>query len=369
MRQRRVRILHEGREYFLLDRGDGGSGHVITLLRRMADDESRGDHEVVLHCDAGDCVPVARWIDGAIEVEAGEKDADSLRRAFEELVRRYLEEFRVGKPAPKARPYWFLSSRQQPVFDLTRAQPSGLSVLVFSELEKARRAAAARNGLDAPAIEVEQTGSLADFLASRASEGFTGASLDEGDPIFFCLDPAGLPRFLRLSVTEDGHLEHSLLEEDGSWEAYDGEEELSLELDQDAADDNMRERLGDIPYLGFHEGKPLFRLGRRDDPSRPVPVRLDENTLGGGEFLALFHDRALGAAFLEEHELKDLELVEVDDLKALAAHAHERQLPLLLEPDSHRARGGALWMNHDHVVLDSFSGLWQSKDGRTFQKS
>ncbi|MBI4878163.1 MAG: hypothetical protein HY812_00675 [Planctomycetes bacterium] len=367
MRKRRVRILHEGHEYYLVDRGRTPSARTITLLKRLEQDGASAGGAVLVRTDIGDCLAIARWSGGAVDVAEGH---ESLREMFQQVVDRYLEEFRVGRAARAGKPHFFLSAGRLPLYTLARAQPDGLSVLVFSSREGARRAAAVRQAEEQQPIEVEEAGDLADYLAARATEGFAGAMLDDADPIFFCLDETGMPRFLRLKMdAARNRVEHLLLDSSGSWSAYEGEEEILPEIDQEAADRYMVDRLGDVPFFGFRAGMRFCRLARLGDSERPVAIELaDEPIAGGQPFCPLFHDPEQGKAFLDENRLEGYEPVVVDDLRSLAAWCRLERRVLILQPDGHRARGGTLWLDGERVVLDSFSGLWYSTDGVHFER-
>lgn len=367
MRNRSVRILHDGQEYYLVDRGASQRSRVITMLKRVEGEVPAALERV--KTDVGDCVAVANWKNARLELEPG---CEELRDAFERIVERYLVEFRLGRARKVSRPYFFLSVDQQPLFELARAQPFGLSLLVFSEKRDAKKAALDRRGIEAREIEVEELADLPDFLTSRASEGYAGATLDGSDPIYFCADAAGAPRFLRLSLDEStGELEHFLLEEDGKWTRYEGAEELTPELDQDACDQQMVERLGELPFVGYHDHLAFWRPRRRSQAGNGELVVVDsgDNARVDRGCCPIFHDRDLAAGFLHDHLLEDCELIEVDDLHALAQRAGAEGKVLVIQPDGHRAHGGSLWVKDDRLVLDSFSGIWTSQDrGRTFER-
>lgn len=382
VRNRKIRILHEGHEFFLVDRGRSAARRVITFLKRIENgDEAREAGEggeasaggLLVKTDIGDCMAIASWSGGKVSVERGH---ESLETVFRDVVERYLEEFRLGRPARNSRPYYFLSSRNQPLFELSRAQPSGLAVLVYSSEETAMDAARLRRNSEGDPVQIEAVGELSDFLAARSVEGFAGALMDDRDPVFFFSNESGDPRFLRLSIdSRSGGLRHSLLEEDGSWNRYEGEEELNPELDQDVVDEHMIERLGDVPFLGYRIGVPLYRLAVPDAPELPAlaepldePDESAEPVESGQSFCPVFHDMELAAEFLQEHDLDQLEAVVVEDLRELAAYCAQEGRTLVLQPAGHRARGGTFWLNGNRVILDSFSGLWCSEDGVHFDR-
>ncbi len=386
MRHRKVRILHEGQEYWLIDRGGAVDQRSIAFLRRV--DPARADTSgaptsdapgtghaphaphALVKTDLGDCEALAVWHDGAVTVEPGH---ERLRDVFTRIVERYLEEFRVGKKRAGSARFYIVTRRRQPLFTLSPAQPGGLMVLVFTSEARAEATAVARRSVDdAKPLgdhRIEEVEDLADFLSARALEGFAGATLDDKDPVFFCLDPDGQPRFLRLSLdARSGRLEHDLLEPDGSWTRYDGEEDLSPDLDQELLDECMIERLGPVPFLGFHDGMTWYHLEKKGRPGVPAVVELGEESPGEGlPFIALFHDVEQAESFTHDQSLEGHSVVGTPDLSAVAAAARTEGRPILLEPGDHRARGGTFWIADGHLLFDSFSGLWRTRDGRAFE--
>lgn len=368
MRNRKIRVLHEGNEYYLVDRGRTTSSRVITILKRLEkgheEELAAMDGAVTVKTDLGDCLAIANWNHGELITEPGH---DRLRPALSRIVDRYLEEFRVGRRRATTRTYYFLSIDRQPLFCLSNAQPTGLSVLVFNDEKRAAAAAQTRRGIESRDIQVEAVGDLFDFLTARATEGFAGATLDEVDPIFFCLDAGASPSFLRLSLDrETGQLEHFLLNPDGGWTAYEGEEEITPEIDQEVVDQYTADRLGALPFLGYYEGMPLYRIAREEDREQLVMVEVEPDA-GDDPICPLFHDEALAHEFLKEHQLTGCELRRVDDVVGFCARVQELGRLVQIHPGAHRARGGTLWVNGAQLVLDSFSGLWSSTDGVAFE--
>ena len=363
MRNRRIRILHEGHEYFLVDRGQVSTSRVITILKRAEQEEQQGVGAVRVLTDIGDCLAVANWSQGQVRMEPGH---ESLAPAFREIVERYLEEFRVGKQVQNTKRYYFLSKDGLPLYTLVAAQPAGLSVQVFSSEEAAEQML--KDLREEGPVHVEAVGELTDFLAARAAEGLAGALLDGRDPIYFCADENGAPGYLRVALDENrGDLKYSILGSDGLWGVYDGEQELTPEEDQDLFDAYMLERLGDRPFLGHSEQTCYVGLAASNSPERPTAIELNEN-LGseGRPFCPVFHDRELAQTFLEDHGLEGYKLIQVTDLMQLAAEMSSKDNLLLLQPGGHRAASGAFWLDGDRLILDSFSGFWQSRDGKQF---
>ena len=367
MRNRRIRILHEGHEYYLVDRGSASSSRVITILKRAEKEEAQGSEAVRVLTDLGDCLAIANWSAGEVHMEPGHEE---LGPAFQEIVERYLEEFRVGKRAENSRPYFFLSCDGLPLHAFAKAQPAGLSVLVFSSKDAAAAAASSREKQLGAPVKVETIGDLSDFLAARASEGLAGGMLDGLDPIYFCSNDQGEPGYLRVALNEsNGSLDYSILGADGLFSAYEGEEELTPEIDQDLFDQYMVDRLGEIPFVGYDGSAGFQTLANARDPETPAAIEPSEEFGSEGrQFTPLFTLPELAREFMDEHGLDDHRVVPVADLKDLAGLAAEDGRMLLLQPGGHRAVSGTLWGNGGTVVLDSFSGFWHSRDGKRFSR-
>ena len=292
---------------------------------------------------------------------------ENLTEAFQGIVERYLEEFRVGRKRTDTRTYHFLSVDRLPLYSLSNAHPTGLAVLVFRNERDAELAAERRQGIDAREIQVEHTQDLHDFLCARATDGFGGALLDERDPIYFCLDELGAPRYLRLAVDEEsGRLVHELLRADGEWESYDGEEEITPHLDQEIVDRHMVDRLGETPFFGYHDNIEFLRIEDPKNPGSIVSVRSEDEDGDGPAVSPLFHDAELADGWLDDHGLDHCTLASVDDLPAYVEQVANEGCVLQLQPGAHYARSGSIWSTHGRLILDSFSGLWSSIDGRSF---
>lgn len=361
---RRVRFLHDGKEFYLVDGGRENGARILTLLRRCAEPVPEGVDAIAT--DLGPCERIAAWRDGEIELSP---DVEPMRAAFRDLVARYLAEYRTGRPRPGAEPFFFLTIDGLSVFELTTALPYGLSVLLFSTQEAAERAARLRSGTGGREIVVERTGDLADFLEARVCEGFAGAWIDGRDPIFPCRDASGHARFLRMTADENGEIEHFLLEDGGRFRTYEGQEDLDTELDIDfdRHDEFMRERLGDTPFVGHFEGIRFHRPAARGAPESPVIVACDDDP--EGEVCApIFHDLELGEAFLAAKGLGDHEWIPIDDLFGFVREVEARGRFVRIQPETHRARGGRIFSTKDALVLDTYSGLWSSSDGFEFTR-
>jgi hypothetical protein len=366
MRERKVRILHEGQEYFLLDRGRDGHGRTIAFLRRLDDTKPPPDDAQRVLTDLGEYEWIASFSDGELRVEPAHA---ALAPALQSIVTRYLDESRHGRARDGATPYWTITVRGEPVFELSKALPHGLAVLIWSDEARAEAAAASRKGIETSDLVVERIHDLASFLIACRNDGFVGATLDERDPVFFCLDENEEPRHLRLAVDAGGKLTQRLLAADGSWDAWDGDEDITPEVDIESADEHMVVRIGEVPWLGFFENTPLFALARKGAPSAlhvEEPAADDDQAPA---FCPIFQDTELAEEFVREHGRRGLEPTPIPDLGALALEMSRRGATLRLHPDSHRARGATMWWSDGAVVLDSFSGLWKSAEHGAFEKT
>ncbi len=366
MRPRKVRVLHDGKEFYLLDTGRNERSRVLTLIKKC--DRELADGAPVVVTDQGDYVAVARWRGGEIAVETGNEE---LREPFAKIVTRYLDEFRTGRARTGITPWYFLSVDRKALFGVSKAQPYGLAVEIYSDAKTAARAAATRQSIEGRTITVEETGDLSDFLEARAAEGFAGGILDDRDPIYFCADSAGNPKFLKLTLDpESGEIEHFLLDDLGNWKLYEGQEEIvaEIEIDQDAFDEHMVDRLGSTPFLGYHEGIRFHRFVRKEpgaDPNGLVLVHCEED--GEGDLVCpIFHDLELAEAFREEHVQEPVDLVPIDDLAGFLDAAQREGRAVRVQPHGHRARGGVMWTKDGTIYLESFSGMWSSRDGHDF---
>lgn len=366
MRERKVRILHEGQEYFLLDRGREGHGRTIAFLRRLDETKPPPDDAQRVLTDLGEYEWIASFSDGALHVEPAHA---ALAPTLQGIVTRYVDESRHGRAREGTTPYWYVSVRGEPVFELARALPHGLSVMVWSDEAKAEAAAVARKGIESSDLVVERIHDLGAFLVACRNDGFAGATLDEHDPVFFCLDENEEPRHLRLAVDAKGKLTQRLLSGDGSWDAWDGDEDLNPEVDVESADEHMVARLGEVPWLGYFENAPLYALARKGAPSAIHVEQPEADDAQGTAFCPIFQETELAEDYAREHGRRGLEPTRIDDLGALASEMSRRGATLFLHPDSHRARAATLWWSDGAIVLDSFSGLWKSAEHGAFEKT
>lgn len=363
MRSRRVRILHDGQEFYLLDTGHGARSRVLTLIRKHDDNEDTTAPR--LATDLGVCVAIASWRQGEVAVEAG---FESLRDPFAKICERYLEEFRIGKQRSRETEHFILTVDRQPLFTLAKPHPSGLAVLVFSDRSAAKKAAADRVGIESRPIELEECGDLADFLTARFAEGYAGAMLDDRDPIFFMQESNGQPRFLKIAPDpESGDMEHYLLGEGSHWNLYEGAESITIDLDPDDQDTLMIERLGEIPFLGFYEGIRFLAPRVRSAPDGLVLVHCEDES-DSAPVCPIFHDHEHAEEFVAEHVLEPNDLVPIDDLMAFVTEVSAAGRAVRIEPGNHRARSAVLWKSGDSILLDSFSGMWRSRDGVVFTR-
>ncbi|MBK6940385.1 MAG: hypothetical protein IPH13_09310 [Planctomycetes bacterium] len=366
MRERKVRILHEGQEYFLLDRGREGHGRTIAFLRRLDDTKPPPDDAQRVLTDLGEYEWIASFNDGALHVEPAHV---ALAPTLQGIVTRYVDESRHGRARDGTTPYWYVAVRGEPVFELARALPHGLSVMVWSDEGKAEAAATARKGIESSDLSVERIHDLGAFLVACRNDGFAGATLDEHDPVFFCLDENEEPRHLRLAMDAKGKLTQRLLSGDGSWDAWDGDEDLNPEVDVESADEYMVARIGELPWLGYFENAPLYALARKGAPSAIHVEQPDADDSQATAFCPIFQETELAEDYAREHGRRGLEPTRIDDLGALASDMTRRGVTLFLHPDAHRARAATMWWSDGAVVLDSFSGLWKSAEHGGFEKT
>lgn len=364
MRRRSLRILHRGREYWLVDRGrDEGSGaRKLSLLEPVGQDDGPDAHPVV-STDAGPCRVIGEWSGGSLRLSEERSD---LRAMFEQAVERWLREFRLGRERKGGVPFYALFGATGPLFELTPYHPSGLAVLVFSDHERASRAARRRRGIDAPVPRPARISDLADFLAARAQEGYVGALLDEAAPIFFCVNEEEAPRFLRLDPgEEEREPRRLLLTSEGRWVGWEGEEALFPHFDADLADECMLARLGCVPFHGYREPAHWYHPFARGGGPR-ILEETDSPGAARAPLAPLFSDGAEAEAYAEEHGLA-AEVAEVRDLPAFLEEVARNDATAHVHPGGHRARSATLWLHDGDVFLHSWSGLWRSESGDAFE--
>ena len=104
-----------------------------------------------------------------------------------------------------------------------------------------------------------------------------------------------------------------------------------------------------------------------DDEPLTIDERADRSakqTLAN--VVLLFHTRSNAMEFLLQRGLIKCEAVRVDRVRDFLDGAGRVNQTVILEPFSHRATGGVMWLNEGDVVLDSFSGFWILGEGWEF---
>jgi hypothetical protein len=362
---RKTRILHGEDEYLFVEAPGDEAGPSLLILARpgnaRAVPEGRGATHQTEH---GAWCPIARF-DGETLLLAPDPPA-GLETRLKEMLRRYVEQQRQ-RIAQAKNSVWYVVADGQAVHSLHPAQPAGLLIKLHRDEAAARAALAGLGG----AGTVLPTGELREFLELRAEEGFAGALLDEREIVFFLLDETSRIQFVKVRAVEgdpragDGgtNIESELLDDRGLWQPYEGDGELETLFDPDQWDRLMKRTLGAIPFVGYGDGLTAFSFRKADEP-----LLVDDPDGENGErILPLFHDVAAAEAFRVREKLGKATLERVEDLRAIVCQATEAGALARLQPGDHRARGGALWCDEEGILLDSFSGLWRSRNGRTFE--
>ncbi len=291
----------------------------------------------------GDWEPALVHENGEEEIVPGTALRDPT--ALKKVLRAFLDQ---GKPRvrPGLRPYYGLVAEERPAFRVTRTHQSGLALLLYSSAELAEESRSD------PRQRVEKIDDLENYLLERAREGWVGAILDEEQPIYFFVDQNGQMLYVRLALEDDGEeVVPMVLGAKGDWYAYEGEFQMDLFENQEAADRLMVRFLGERPFVGFEPGVRFYRLpgdgtlemGSEGDTARTLP---------------LFLDSEAGRAFLEQNGHAPGEKVEVDDVHALVGRAQAEDVRVVLHPGEHRSVRANVWVNGDDVILDTYSGFW-----------
>lgn len=376
---RSTRILHNNEEYLIQDNGAStASRRIIFLARPESAASEGGTGQQPIQTNHGVWIPIAKWERGGITpITDG---ARRLTPGLKTVLNIYLRRANRTDTKAKRRIYYYVEREGEIDYVISPAHPHGLAVKIFSkksaalkermaEKEASQLPAAAKESLP---FSVRQTNNLREFLIKAADDGYAGAVLDGKEPLYFCLNPMEHILFLRLSMNDEDEVEEFLLEEDGTWTRYDGEGDLEFYLDQDRCDLNMVRNLGEIPFIGYDNLKHLWTveeiklkgspyiLSEKDDPYREIPE---------SRSVLLFLKKRSAMEFLLDRGLVHCEGVRIDDLKSFLQTAGRKSLNVLLEPFGHRAASGALWMNGNDIILDSFSGFWILGEGGEFTRA
>jgi hypothetical protein len=362
---RKTRILHGEDEYLFVEAPGDDAGPALLILAKPENARAVPKGRAPTHqSEHGAWCPIARF-DGETLLLAPDPPA-GLDARLREMLPRYIDQQRQKIAAAK-NSVWYAVADGRAIHALHPAQPAGLLIRLHREESAARAALDELGGGGA----VLPTGELREFLELRAEEGFAGALLDEREIIFFFLDQVSRIQFVKVREVggdardDDGgaDVESELLDDAGKWQPYEGDEELDTLFDPDQWDRLMKRALGTIPYLGYGEGLTAFCFRKADEPL----VVGDPDGENGERILPLFHDADSAEAFRRKERLGKVTLERVDDLRAIVCRATEAGAVARLQPGDHRARGGALWCDEEGILLDSFSGLWRSRNGRTFE--
>jgi hypothetical protein len=356
---RSTRILHQNNEYLIQDQASSTSARSIVILARPGSEAGAGSNGFnPIRTNHGDWIPVAKWKDGSFEfMSRGSKKAAAV---LETILDKYFDLKGKAKTTKPRKRYYYLEKDGAPCYTLSPTHPNGLAIQVFSNRKGAQHGLVEEDEVDKE-LKIRQTDDLNGFFIRAADDGYAGAILDNSDPVYFCLDPSDNMVFLKLQMNEEDQVEEHLLEEDGRWSIYEGEEEIDFFLDQDSCDENMIHNLGEIPFLGHKNLYEVWTIEDREEGGNPFVLSAEEGPyagLPGGKALLLFHQRRHALDFILDRSLINCEAVRVSRLKSFLQAARREGLSVLLEPFSHRATSGTLWLNEEEIILDSFSGFW-----------
>jgi hypothetical protein len=355
---RKTRILHGEDEYLFVDAPGDAAGPTLLILARPENARAVAAGRVATHqSEHGQWCPVARF-DGETLLLAPDPP-DGLAERLREMLPRYAESQRQ-RIAQAKNSAWYVEAGGLALHALHAAQPAGLMLRLFRTEEAAAAALRETGGKG----RVVATGDLREFLELRAEEGYAGALLDDEEIVFFFLDEKSHVEFVKVRAAErDRDVESEILDPSGKWRVYDGDEELDPLVDPDAWDRLMRRAFGAVPFVGYAGALDCFAL-RRDGEAVATADADGENM---ERIVPLFRDAPSAQAFVVRERLDDVEVEPVADLRAELMRAAELGAVARLQPGDHRARGGVLWVDQGDVLLDGFSGLWRSHDGRTFE--
>jgi hypothetical protein len=363
---RSTRILHNNEEYLLQDENASTASRMITFLTRPESTEGgeqRGLQRV--KTNLGDWIPIAKWERGVLEPIR--KDYSEVSSTLHTILEKYLNHHR-SKGKKRRKMYYYIEKEGLPLYQLAASHPYGLALCIYTKKKLAQEILPESAG-EMEGVKIRQTADLRDFLIRAADEGYAGAILDDREPVYFCLDPADSMVILRLTMNEDEEVQEFVLNENGTWRIYEGEEEIEFFLDQDRCDRNMVKNLGEIPFLGHTDIDKLWTVEQTGQGGIPFVLSPDESPFQGipdANVILLFHQRQNAMEFLLQRGLINCEAVRVDKLRDFLENAGRNNQTVILEPFSHRATGGVLWMNDGDVVLDSFSGFWILGEGWDF---
>ncbi|MFH2001170.1 MAG: hypothetical protein ABIK28_15925, partial [Planctomycetota bacterium] len=343
---RSTRILHKNEEFLVQDKNSFSHERTITFLARP--DALNNDSIQQLKAvktNLGEWVPVAKWSEGTLEVL--EKESNRLVPTLKEVLGKYLEVGSRKTSTTKRKRYYYLEINGIPDYSISPSHPNGLAIKIFSSKLLAEKYLPQEELSENP-TRIRQTNNLRELLIKAADGGFAGAVLDDSEPIYFCLDSAENMVFLKLCMDDEEEVSEYLLNKEGTWDPYQGEEDLEYYLDQDSCDRTMVEHLGDIPFFGHATIDAIWTLEERSQPGRPhvlSPASNPFNEIPGADIMVLFHDRTNALNFIKEQNLFECEAVRIENIKNYMKSINRASLSVILEPFNHRAVSGVLWLN------------------------
>jgi len=339
MKQPGTVINYGGDDYLCVEGGYNAETRAITLLAAPDNEHFPQDEGAVPMAwrDQGEWFPVARLIDGEVELQKQEHKDTADYAA--ELMRHYVDEA-LDEPDEA----WALRSAKGFSGSLEDVLPQGVAVAVFDSEEGANEAA----GKDT----VVAITHLSSFLTHLAREGYAGVMWNQQQPVFFCIDEASDLQFLRIGRGRSETVEMELLDPAKGWEPYDGAEEVAFLDNAGACDVRLAEALDNEPLLGWPTDGQLWSLGPQAGEAGLVKVEED-----GLSYALLFSEEEAAESWLADIEEPWVRFA-VTNLNDLLSTPAMADCGGLLNPGAHRARRGVFWRDGERLILDSFSGFW-----------
>ncbi|MHC4942897.1 MAG: hypothetical protein ACYTG7_07735 [Planctomycetota bacterium] len=366
-----TRILHDNEEFLVQDKNASSTSRQITFLARPHFAACNGSESCNLHqmikTNHGEWIPIAKWNKKA-GLELLTDRSDRLTSTLKSILGKYLETGGGKSAAGRRKRYYYIEKDGEPVYSLSHSHPYGLAIRICSSMKLARELLDSERG-----DKIRQTDNLKDFLTKAADDGYAGAILDDEAPIYFCLTRSDHMVFLKLSIDEnEEEVQEYLLNNEGAWDIYEGEQEIDFFLDQESCDETMVKHLGEIPFFGHSQIKSLWTIEVAEKSGSPYVLSEKDNPfpgVPGARVVILFQERRNAMEFILERGLLRCEAVLVDDIRSFLKIARKKELSVCLEPFNHRASSGTLWLNENEMILDSFSGFWILDDDWTFTRA
>jgi hypothetical protein len=336
-------VMNEDREYLLVEGGFNTETRAVILLARPTDPAFPLDEAAkpIRWAHQGEWNPVARWSEAELRIPDARYEGK--RERIGEILKEYVE-------TPREVPTVAWAARKQGNFagTLEAALPMGLAVACHDTREDA----AAIDDVD----DVVPVENVAMFLTHLVREGYAGAMWNGTRPVFFCVDERQELQFLRVGPGPKGdRVEMEIIEDDETWAAYEGVEQIEFIDNREACDGRLAEALGNTPILEWPDDNRLFTVGSAG--GEPLVLRPDvgEDSMPHG---VLFTNEEAAGSFSEDNP-DDLTISPVTDLTGFLTHAEMEGCVAALNPGGHRAASGILWSDGERIVLDSFSGFWK----------